>query len=61
MLGFQVPVHEGHTKMGRELLLLTGFLTMQVKFRALSPGLKVTLRTDPPWDTAVWGPRGVQL
>lgn len=47
--------------MGRELLLLTGFLTMQVKFRVLSRGLKVTLRTDPPWDTAVWGPRGVQL
>lgn len=61
MLGFQVPEHEGSTKMGRELLLLTGFLTVQVKFSALSPGCKVTLRIDPPWDRVVGGPRGVQL
>lgn len=61
MLIFLVPVHEGGTRTGRELLLLTGFLTMQVKFRAPSPGLRETLRTDPPWDTTVRGPRGVQL
>ena len=61
MLGFQVPVHEGGTKTGRKLLLLTGFLTTQVKFRAPFPGLKETLRTDSPWDTTVRGPRAVQL
>lgn len=50
------------TEIGRELLLLNGFLTTQVKVRALSPSLKETLRTDPPQDTTtVWGPGGVQL
>jgi hypothetical protein len=44
-----------------EVLLLTGFLTVQVKVRSLSPGLTETLRTDPPWDTTVREPKDVQL
>lgn len=45
------PSQKSLADTGCEMLLLTGFLTLQTKCTSLSPSLQETGRTGPPW---VW-------
>lgn len=57
----QSPSQSFLARMGLEELLLTGFLTVQMKVISLSPHLQEMGRMDPLWDSLTACPRAFQV